>query len=804
MSNLMQDLRHAVRALLKQPGYLATAMLTLALGIGFSTATFSVVNAVLLRPLPYHDPHELLRLRERSLPQFPQFSVSPGHFLVWKAQTTAFDDMAAWGTQFVNLDDGSGEAERVRADRVTANLFDLLGVQPAVGRAFSAADDETGAPPVAILSYGAWQRRFGGRTDVTSMTVRIDRRAVPIVGVMPERFTFPVLETEMWLPMSFTAEERTLYGSHYLSAVARMKEGMTLDAARADLDRVARRIWEINPPSKGWEVLVDPLHEFSVRDVKQALLVLLGAVALVLLIACVNVANLLLARGAARQRDLAIRAAIGAGRWRLFRQLLVEQAALALLSTLAGVLVAAWLLRALLALLPNALPRQEDIALDGQVLAFAVILALLTPLVFGLPPAVQASRPDLRELMTRGGRQGSGGPARRLRRTLVVIEVALAMMLLVGATMLIRSFDRLAGVSPGFAPEKAVVGSVALPPARYPPGPAREQFFDELLRRTSSLPDVAAAALTQSVPMVNDFVASFEIEGRPVEPSRRPTTNFYAVSPRYFDAMGILLVRGRAFTTEDRAGAPRVVVVNQAFADRHFPGQDAVGRRIRVSQGTGSADWKEIVGVAADVKQYGLGEPTSMQVYESHLQHPYFAGFTLVVRTRGTDPTAVVPAVRQVVRALDPELPLSRVRTLESIVDASVRPQRFSTILIALFSGAALLLAAIGLYGVLAYTVGQRRQEIAVRIAHGAETRDIVRLIVSDGLAMSAIGIAIGLAGAFALRQVMAGLLFGVSPSDPATYALVAALLAAVTLAATALPALRAARVNPLSALRGD
>jgi putative ABC transport system permease protein len=800
---MVQDLLHAARALGRHPAYFFTALLTLALGIGFSTATFSVIHAVLLRPLPYSNPEQLLRLRERALPRFPQFSVSPGHYLTWQAETTMFEGIAAWGTQLVNLDAGGGEPERIRADRVTANLFPLLGVKPVLGRAFSEADDETGAPQVAILSYSAWQRRFGGRADVIARSVRVDRQVVPIVGVMPAGFVFPAAETEMWVPMAFTAHERTLYGSHYLSAVARMKPGVTLDGARADLDRATKRLWEINPGSKGWEVLVDPLHEFSVQGVKRALLVLLGAVALVLLIACVNVANLLLARGAARQKELAIRAAIGASRVRLIRQLLVEQVALAAVSAAAGVLLAAWLLRALLSMLPDALPRQEAIGLDWQVLAFAVALAALTPILFGLVPAVQASRPDLRELMALGGRQGGAVPGRGLRRALVVVEVALAMALLVGAALLIRSFDRLADVSPGFAPAQAVVGSVSLPAARYPAGVSREQFFGDLLARTSELPQVRAAAVTQSVPMVNDFVSSFEIEGRPLPDNNKPVTNFYAVSPGYFEAMNIPILRGRAVTAEDRQGTARVVVVNQALADEHFPGVDPIGRRIRVSQGTDSNAWKEIVGIAGNVRQYGLGERISMQVYEPHLQHPYFSTFTLVVRTESEDPTVVVPDLRRIVRSLDPELPLSRVRTLESIVGASIRPQRFSTVLIGMFSGAALLLAAVGLYGVLAYTVGQRRQEIAIRIAHGATPRDILQLVVADGLAMSAIGIAIGLAGAFVLRRVIEGLLFGVSAEDPLTYGVVALLLVLVTTLASIIPAWRATRVSPLAALRG-
>ena len=801
---VLSDLRHSLRALTKQPGYFVTALLTLALGIGFTTATFSVINAVLLRPLPYEDPAQLVRMRERKLPHFPSFSVSPGHYLTWKDQATAFAAIGAWRSQLVNLDAGAGEPERVRADRVTANLFPLLGVRPSLGRGFTDEDDREGAARVAILSHGAWQRRFGAGPDVIGQSLRIDGQPVTIVGVMPQALRLPPDEAELWVPMAFTAQERRTFGSHYLGAIGRLKPGSSIDAARADMERVARRLWEINPESIGWETLLDPLHEFTVQDVRQALLVLLGAVTLVLLIACVNVANLLLARGAARQRELAIQAAIGASRARLVRQLLLEQVALASLAAGAGVLVAAWLLRALLAMLPGALPRQADIGIDLQVLAFAVGLAVLTPLLFGVIPALQASRPDLRELMAMGGRQGSAGPGRRLRRALVVVEVALAMTLLVGAALLMRSFERLAGVSPGFDSRQAVVGSVSLPAARYAVGEPRARFFGEVLRQTGELPQVAAVGLTQTVPMVNDYVTSFDVEGRNFEDGTWPTTNFYAVSPGYFEAMGIPILQGRGITADDRAESPRVVVINQAMAEAHFPGRNPVGRRIRVSQGPDSNAWKEIVGVSGNVRQYGLGERMTMQVYEPWLQHGYFSAFTIVVRTSTDDPSAVVPDLRAIVRALDAELPVSRVRTLREIVDGSIGSQRFSTVLIGVFGGAALLLAGIGLYGVLAYTVGQRRQEIAIRIAHGASRGDILRMVVGDGLILSAAGIVAGLAAAFLLREAIAGLLFGTSPVDPLAYGAVAAILMAVAAAASAIPAYRAARVDPIGALRAN
>ena len=803
MPGFLQDLRHAVRVLAGHPGYSATALLTLALGIGFSTATFSVINAVLLKPLPYREPDRLLILRERNLPRFPEFSVSPGHYLTWRRNATKFEGIAAWGTQLVNLDTGSGEPERVRADRVSANLFPLLGIPPAVGRLFTEADDQEGALPVVVLSNGAWHRRFGGG-DVIGQTVRMNRRPVTIVGVMPPDFAFPSPDTEMWVPLAMTAQERERYGNHYLWAVGRLQPGVTLDRARADLDAVAKGLETAMPTGSnlGWRILAFPMQQFYVRDVRMALLVLLGAVSMVLLIACVNVANLLLARGAARDRELAIRAAMGATRLRLVRQVLAEQVLLAAASAAAGVLVAAWLLRVLLALVPDALPRQDGIRLDAQVLGFAVLLAAMTPLVFGLLPAIQISRPELRELLAAGGRHTGGAPARRVRRALVVAEIALAMVLLVGAGLLIRSFGNLTRVSPGFDPSAALVASVNLPPDRYPQGASRERFFQAMLERTAALRQVAAAGLTQSVPMVNEFVSPLSVEGVPAPPEGNPTVNFYAVSPGYFDAMRIPLLRGRLFSDADRLGSPRVVVINTLLADRHFAGENPLGRRITVGQGDNSL--REIVGVVGDVKQHGLGDPTPAQVYEPYLQHPYFSGFSLIVRTRGSDPVAVAPELRSIVRDLDDEVPLSRVRRLDDVVDGSIRPQRFSTTLIAIFSGAALLLAAVGVYGVMSYTVGLRRREFAIRVAHGARHRDILRLVVGGAASLAIAGVMAGLAAAWLMRRTMDNLLFGVTSEDRLTYLATAGLLIAVALAASAIPALRAARVDPAVALRAE
>jgi putative ABC transport system permease protein len=800
MPILTQDFRHAARALLKHPGYLVTAVLTLALGIGFSTATFSVINAVLLRPLPYGQPDRLVVFRERKLPQLPEFSVAPAHYLAWRDQTSAFDGIGCFGTNLVNVDAGNADPERVRADRVTANLFPVLRVTPMLGRALTDADDQEGAPPVVMLSYSMWQRRFGGRTDVIGQTVRMDRTPVTIVGVMPPGFQFPSIDTEMWIPMAFSAQEKTRFGSHYLGAVGRLKDTVTLDRARSDVNTVAARLSATNAGSLGWDVLVSPLQEYVVRNVKLALYVLLGAVAMVLLIGCVNVANLLLARGAARQKELAIRSAIGASRGRLIRQLLVEQIALAAFSAVVGLLFAAWLLRGLLALLPNALPRQADIGLDANVLLFALALTILTPLVFGLFPAVRASRPDLRELIAIGGRQSGHAAGQGVRRALVVAEVALAMMLLTGAALLIRSFGKLAAVSPGFAIDHTIVGSVSLPESRYKEPAQRDSFFGELVTRTGALPRVTAVGLTQSVPMLNDFVSGFQIEGRTVPDQNSPTTNFYAVNAGYFDAMRIPVLRGRGISINDRAGSTRVIVINETLANRYFPSEDPIGKRLQVSQGP--SDWREIIGVVGDVKQYGLGERTPAQVYESYLQHPYFNTLSMVVRTTADDPNAIVPELRGVVRSLDRELPLSRVRRLDDVVSATIRPQRFSAVLIAMFSGAALLLAAIGVYGVVSYTVRLRTQEFAIRIAHGASRSDILRLVLRGAISMAAAGVAAGLVAAWLLRQLVAKLLFGIAADDLATYGAVAVLLALLTVAASIIPALRATRVNPLVALR--
>ena len=802
MQTLLQDLKQASRALLKHPGYLITALLTLALGIGFSTATFSVINAVLLRPLPYKDPDRLVRLIERNMPRFPRFSVSPGHYLFWRDHATAFDGIGAWAAQNTILDTGADDPQRVRADRVSANLFPLLGVAPHAGRLFEPGDEAGETATVVLLSYSAWQQRFGGDRGVIGQTIRLNRQPVTIVGIMPPTLRFPSRETEMWVPMAMSAAEKQTFGSHFMGAVARLKPGVTREAAIADMQRVSKALAEFNRGSEGWEVLLFDLHEHTVTDVRLSLLVLLGAVALVLLIACANVANLLLVRGAARHKELAIRSSIGATRGRLLRQLIVEQVALATASAVAGVLLAAWLLRVLLSIIPDALPAHADVSLDRVVMTFALALAALTPLLFGLLPAIQASRPDLRALMSAGGRQGGGAPARRTRTALVVAEIALAMTLLVGAGLLVRSFVNLTDQSPGFEPQGAVLAGISLPTDKYPQGEVRERFLGEFLARAGALPQVGAVALAMPMPMVTEFNSPYEIEGTPVPPEGNPITLFYGVSAGYFEAMRIPLLKGRLIGEQDRLNAAKVVVISQALADLEFAGKDPIGRRMKVGQG--GDYWREIVGVVGDVKQTGLDEKPRAQVYESYLQHPYFAAFSLVVRTKSGPATAVVPELRAILRGMDRELPLARVQTLEELVAVTVRPRRFSTMLIGLFGAAALILAAVGVYGVIAYTVGLRRQEFAIRIAHGARPADILQLVLRGAAGMSLAGVAIGIVAAFLLRSVLGALLFNVSATDASTYLAVGAVLCGTALLASAIPAWRATRVDPVDALRGE
>jgi predicted permease len=619
---------------------------------------------------------------------------------------------------------------------------------------------------------------------------------------MPAAFRFPSDETHLWVPLVFSENERRNFGSHYMGAIGRLGPGATKETASRDMALVSQRLADANPGSRGWNVLLFDLQTFLVGDLRRPLLLLLGAVSLVLLIACGNVANLLLVRGASRHREFAIRSSIGASRTRLLRQLLVEQLALAGVSGAVGVLVAGWLLRLMLTLLPDALPSHADVRLDPTVLLFALLLVVLTPLVFGLLPAVRASRPDLRALIAVGGRQTASRGDARTRHLLVVAEIALAMALLVGAGHLLRSFLHLLSQSPGFATDGAVLSSISLPDDAYPTPEVRQQFIERLLADISALADVDAAGVSMPMAMVNDFNSSYEVEGQPVADGQQPITLFYAVSPRFLDAMQIPLLSGRFINHEDRQGGHRVVVINQALADKHFGETDPIGRRIRVSQGDGA--WREIVGVVGNVKQDGLDERPRAQVYESYWQHPYFAAFSLIVRTPRADSSAVVPQLRASIRELDPDLPLADVRTLEEVVDATLTSQRFSTALIATFGFAALLLAAIGVYGVIAYTVSLRRREFAIRVAHGAAARDLFRLVLRGAIRVAVPGIAIGSLMAWLFRGAIEAQLFEVASADPLTYVVVAAALGATALMASAIPALRATRVDPAEALRGE
>jgi putative ABC transport system permease protein len=802
MQTLLQDLRYGARMLVKNLGFSFIAIATLALGIGANAAIFSVVNAVLLRPMPYKEPERLMMIRETKLPQFPEFSVSSGNFLDWKKQNTVFERLVAYRFAPYNLI-GTGDPERLSGLSVSEGFFAMLGAQPQLGRDFSPEEHQPGHGNVIILSQETWQKRFGGDPKVLGRAVTLDGQSYDVIGVMPAPFKFGMIDTDLWSPMSFTAQNAQNHGGHSLGAIGRLKPGIGEEQARSEMIAIAGRLALQYPDANtGWGVKVMPLLEFTVRSVKPALLVLLGAVAFVLLIACANVANLLLARATGRRKEIAIRAAMGAGRSRIVRQLLTESALLAFIGGTAGLLLAKWGMDLLLKLAPQDLPRMRDVSLDGRALAFTAAITLLTGVIFGLVPALQTSKPNLNETIKDAGRGSTEGARRQLvRSALVMAEVASALVLLVGAGLLIKSFWRLLEVDPGFNPNNALTVSVVLPRSKYTEDGRQVAFFQQLLENIKGMPGVQAAGASNVLPLADDFVLGFEIQGRPpLPPGAGQSTNFYSVSADYFKAMGIPLRRGRLITEQDTINSPKVAVINETMAKKVFPDEDPIGKRMTFGRADNNPEWYEIVGVVGDVKQYGLDQTTTLQTYEPYTQQT-FPYMTLVARTTG-DPAALTSAIRNAVLQLDKEQPVSNVRMLDKYVSTSIAQQRFSMLLLGVFAAVALALAAVGIYGVLSYAVTQRAHEIGIRMALGAGRGDVLRLVVGQGMRLTLAGVGLGLVAAFALTRLMVTMLFAVSVTDPLTYSSIALLLSAIALLACWVPARRATKIDPMIALR--
>ena len=801
LETVWQDVRYGLRMLRKNSGFTAVAVLTLALGIGANTAIFSVVNGVLLRPLPYPDPDRIVMVYETYRPRFDRSTTSPGNFHDWQEKNEVFEHMAAINYTSYTLT-GNGEPERVPTARVSPAFFPLMGVRPVLGRGLLPEEDSPGREQVVVLGYGLWQRRFGGRPGLLGETITLDGKPYTVVGVMPASFQYP-RDAQAWVPLVLPPDQKNSRRSWFLRAIARLEPGLRLEQAQAGMDTLARQLEQQYPKSnKNRGVNLVPLHEAHVYRVRSILWMLQGVVGFVLLIACANMANLLLVRAAAREKEMAIRAAIGAGRARLVRQLLTESVLLAATGGALGLLLAWGGVKMFIAFSPPYFPRLDAVRLDGQVLAFTLGLSVLTGIMFGLAPALRSSAPDLNQALKEGLRTGGTGSGllrqHRLRNLLVVGEVALALVLLVGAGLLIRSFLLLTGQDTGFKPEKLLTMVLSLPQYKYPDQPQQRQFFQQLVERTKLLPEVRSAAAINALPF-SDWMWqwSFQLEEGAV-PETKGSASYQIATPGYFRSLGIPLVRGRTFTEQDTEAADGVVVVNQAFAQRYFPQGDPLGQRIVIH--ARPARWNTIVGVVGDIRHSGLHEEPKPEMYRPFAQAPG-ATMMLVVRTDG-NPLRLAAALRSQVNTLDPDQPIGKISTMAGLISDSVAQPRFYTLLLSLFAGLAAVLAAVGIYGVISYSVSQRTHEIGIRMALGAQRADILKMMVGRGLLLTLLGVALGLGGAFAATRVLSSLLFGVTPTDPATFAAVAAVLAAVALLACYLPARRATKVDPMVALR--
>jgi len=801
MNSLLQDLRYGGRMLRRRPGFTVVAIVTLALGIGANTTIFSFVNGILLRSLPYPQPERLVLLDETA-PKLGMASmgVSFPNFLDWRERNRVFEDIATYTSSSVSLS-GSGEPEQLRGAAISQGLLEILRIAPILGRTFTAEEDRPNQEMVVLLSYGLWQRRFGGDANRVGQTITLNAHPFTVIGVMPPDFRFPE-QAEYWVPLALDTKMYTRT-DHGLEAVARLKDGVSLEQARAEMNDIAGRIEQENPiTNEGLGVSVTGMHDALAGDYRQALLILLCVVGGVLAVACANIANLMLVRATTRQKEMAIRAALGASRWRIARQLLTESVLIGAAGGALGLLLAVWGLDLLLAAIPIKLPFWMKFGLDLRVLGFTSGVALLTGLGFGVLPALQASKPNLNETLKEGGRSVLGAGRQRSRNLLVVVEIALSLVLLVGAGLMMRSFVRLQQVNSGMNPANVLTLRINLPSSKYPEGAKRDSYYRQLMERVRALPGVQAAGAIRTLPLSgNLWGRSLTVEGFPVLPvGQAQAVQHNVITPGYFRALGIPLLEGRDFTDADTSDTPKVTIIDERLARQYWPGESPLGHRVRFGPPEDNEPWHTIVGVVGAVRHERLDAETRQSVY---LPHSEVSVTTMTLTVRATaNPQNLTSAVTGEVRALDPDLPVTKVMTMQEVIAQSVWQARLYTILFGVFAIVALLLASVGIYGVMAYTVTIRTHEIGLRVALGAQSSNVLRLIVGQGMKLALAGVIVGLAGAFALTRLMASLLYGTSPSDPLTFLVIALLLTGVTLVACYIPARRATRVDPMVALR--
>lgn len=804
MDSLLRDLRFSIRSLLTRPALTIIAIVTLAIGIGANSAIFSLVNALLLKPLPFADPDRIVALWDKVPSRgVERNEVAVANYLDWRAQNKTLEQLGIYRRWSTNLT-GADSPERVQGFQVTPNFLDIVGVQPLLGRGFSAEEDQPGKDAVALLTYSLWQRRFGADQNIVNKTISTNGVTRTVIGVMPPDFNYPK-GAEIYAPLAIMPELARSRGSHAYLGIGRLKSGVSLQGAQAEFDTIARQLEKQYPETNtGRGVVIYPILEDTVRMYSTALWVMMGAIGFVLLIGCANVANLMLARASGRQREIALRTALGASRWRIVRQLLTESVLLGLGGGALGVLIAYWSVDLIRSANPGEAARfaagWSHLGINLPVLTFTLLLSVLSGVLFGLAPAWQLSRPDLNSALKEGARQATSS-SHRLRGLLVVSEVALSLMLLVCAGLLIRSFLQLVKTNPGFNSDNLLTMNLVLPAAKYKDEPQRAVFYSELLRRVTELPGIASAAAINHLPLGgSNSSTSFLVEGLAEPPRGQEFLGRYRVcTPNYFETMGIAVLKGRGFTEQDKAGSQAVVVVNETLARKYWPNTDPIGKRMRYTGPLQENPWMQVVGVVQDVK-HEMTLPITEDFYVPHAQDAW-SSMVLVAKTK-VEPAAMAAPIRQQVLALDKDQPVFDVHTMREVRAISLALYSFSSVMLSIFAGVALLLAAIGIYGVMFYAVMQRTQEIGIRMALGARALDVLKLVVKNGMSLALIGVVAGLAGAYALTRLLASLLFGVTPTDIVTFSTVTLGLLLVALLACYIPARRATKVDPLVALR--